>query len=350
MEGRAFGRHAIFENPVSTQTLVTGATGLLGSEIVRQLLAQGQSVRVLRRASSALDLLGESAAHVEHAFGDVTDPEAVAEAMQGISHVYHVAAWLGTNRPADVRHLMEVNVGGTRHVVNAALRHGVKRIVHTSSMAAFGRPDSSAGAPLLNEDAQWTPSRMNTPYAESKYLAELEIHRAIAEGLDATLVNPALVFGLGRTSENTMQIAWKVYTRALPAIPTGGTNVVDVRDVAAAHLVAMERGETGRRYFLGSQNLLWSDILGTLAHALGVKPPRFTVGPRVSLVLGALSEAVSAVTRTSPVLTRERARAASSFYHYDNARARTELGCTFRPFEETAQWMAEGIRTRTHSA
>lgn len=301
-------------------------------------------MRVLRRSTSALDLLGEAASRVEHAFGDVTDPEAVSEAMQGITHVYHAAAWLGTNRPADVRHLMDVNVGGTRHVVNAALRQGVTRIVHTSSMAAFGRPEKSAGAPLLNEDAQWTPSRMNTPYAESKYLAELEIHRGIAEGLDATLVNPALVFGLGRTSENTMQIAWKVYTRSLPAIPVGGTNVVDVRDVAAAHLVAMERGATGRRYFIGSQNLSWIDILTTLADALGVKPPRFVVGPRLSLVLGALSEAASAVTRTSPVLTRERARSASSFYHYDNARARTELGCTFRPFHETARWMAEHIQ------
>lgn len=322
-------------------TLVTGATGLLGSTLTRLLVERGAAVRILRRESSQTDLLGHAADAVEHVFGDVTDPATLTAAFEGVTHVYHTAAGLGTGRPSDRRTLHAVNVVGTRNVVDAALRADVRRLVHTSSMAAFGRPEASGAedAPL-DERSEWTASRLNGPYAESKYLSELEVQRGVAEGLDAVLVNPALIFGVGRPGENTVQIVEMVRDGRMPAVPTGGTNVVDVLDVADGHLRAMDYGHTGERYFLGSENLRWREIIGALAGALGVDPPRRTASPLASLALAVLAEGAARLTGTAPKLTRERARQTAAFYRYTNARAANDLGCTFRPFAETARRVA----------
>ncbi|HMB90121.1 MAG TPA: SDR family oxidoreductase [Rhodothermales bacterium] len=319
--------------------LVTGGTGFVGSEITRQLLAQGKAVRILRRSTSSLDLLGSAAHHVEQAVGDVTKPETLAPAMEGITHVYHTAASLGLDERRD--RLFQINVQGTANVVNAALEAGVTRLVHTSSIAALGRPERTDI--VLNESAEWHASRANTAYARSKHEAELEIHRGIAEGLDAVMVNPSLIFGVGRPGENTRRIAEKICDRKMPATPIGGTNVVDVRDVAAGHLLSMERGRTGERYFLGSENLLWRTIFATLARAFDVPPPRFTLPPGAALAFATLAETAAFLTRTTPLMTREMARQTARFYTYDNRKAITDLGCTFRPFEDTARHMAKHL-------
>lgn len=325
------------------RVLVTGATGFIGSEVTRQLVDAGADVRILRRERSRLDLLGDTSDRVEHAIGDVTQPDTVLAAMSGIEQVYHTAAYVGFGGRSDRRALYRVNVEGTAHVVDAALANGVRRLVHTSSMAAFGRPEQPDGG-VIDEESVWHRSRANSEYAASKYAAELEIYRGLAEGLEAVIVNPALVFGVGRPGENTRQIVDKVREGALPAVPAGGTNVVDVRDVAAGHLLAMERGRTGERYFLGSENLSWRTIIGLLARAYGTEPPRLTLPAGPALVLATLSEAFATVTRTRPLLTRETARSASRFYRYSNRKAVEELGCTFRPFEETARDIAAATR------
>ncbi|MEP0546585.1 MAG: SDR family oxidoreductase [Rhodothermales bacterium] len=318
--------------------LVTGATGFLGSVLVRQLLAEDEPVRILRRASSALDLLGDAADHVEHAVGDVTDAASVREAMRGVASVYHTAAFVGFGGASDADKLHAVNVAGTAHVVDAALAEGIGRLVLTSSQAAFGRAEKPTG--VIDETAVWVPSKTNTAYARSKHQAELEVHRGVAEGLDAVIVNPSMIFGPGRAGENTMEIVDKVRRGRMPAAPAGGTNVVDVEDVAAGHRAAMARGETGERYFLGSENLRWKTILDTLAEAFGVRGPRVVLPPPLALLAGTLSEAVAAVTRTRPTLTRETARISAHPFHYDNAKAREALGVTFRPFRATAERIA----------
>lgn len=324
------------------KTLVTGATGFLGSELTRQLVAEGADVRILRRATSRLDLLGEAVCRrVEHAVGDVTDIDSLHGAMAGVRRVYHAAAFVGFGGRRDRERLRRINVEGTANVVNTALAAGVERLVHTSSMAAFGRPEDACQP--IDETAEWRTSRANTAYAHSKYLAELEVFRGIAEGLDAVLVNPALIFGAGRPGENTTRIAERVRDGKLPVIPAGGTNVVDVVDVAMGHRRAMARGRTSERYFLGSENLTWRAIIDTLADAFGVSPPRWTLPPMPALVAGTLAEAAAFVTGGRPSLTREAARTASRFYRYDHRKAVDELGCSFRPFEETAQRIAQAL-------
>lgn len=318
--------------------LVTGATGFLGSVLVRQLLAEGEPVRILRRSTSSLDLLGDAADRVEHAVGDVTDAASVRAAMRGIEFVYHTAAFVGFGGKKDAARLHAVNVGGTANVVNAALIEGVRRLVLTSSQAALGRPETPAGP--IDETAEWSTSKANTAYARSKHEAELEVHRGIAEGLDAVIVNPAVIFGPGRVGENTTEIVDKVRRGRMPAAPSGGTNVVDVEDVAAGHRAAMAQGETGERYFLGAENLRWKEILDTLADAFGVAGPRLVLSPKVALAAGTLAEVAATLTRSRPTLTRETARISGRFYRYDNTKAREELGVTFRPFRSTAERIA----------
>lgn len=319
-------------------TVVTGATGFVGSALVRQLLAAGERVRILRRASSALDLLGDAADAVEHAIGDVTDPDAVYRAVDGAATVYHVAAVVAFGRRAQPR-LREVNVGGTATVVNAALAGGVGRLVHTSSIAALGRTERPTG--IIDEQTAWVPSRANTDYALSKRDAEREVLRGIAEGLDAVIVNPAVVFGPGRAGEGTFALAERVAAgRALT--PPGGTAVVDVEDVASGLRCAHAHGERGERYILAAENRLWADILGEIAEAAGAPRPR-TAPAALLTGAGALAEAWSALSRSEAALTRAQARNAAATYRYDASLARRDLGWTARPFAETARRTAAAL-------
>ncbi len=321
------------------KTLVTGATGLIGSAIVRMLVARGEDVRILRREQSPLGLLGENTERVEHVVGDVTDHFTLEEAVEGVDHVYHVAALIGTKRDFD--RMLRINVGGTAAIVDAALESGVRRLVHTSSIAALGRSEHPSG--VIDETAVWQESRANSAYAVSKHLSDLEVYRGIAEGLDAVMVNPSLVFGVGRAGQNTRLVIDRIRSRAIPGIPVGGNNVVDVLDVADGHLRAMERGRTGERYILGSENLMWKEIMETIADVFGVAPPRFRLHPSIATTVAAIVETLAFVFRFRPLITFENVRQAARVYRYSNEKAVRELGCTFRPFRETVERIAAAL-------
>lgn len=320
--------------------LVTGATGLVGSALVRHLLAENVPVRILRRASSRLDLLGEAAARVEHAEGDVTDVEAVREAVRGVDAVFHVAGVVALGAAAR-RRVWAVNARGTAHTVDAALAEGVVAFVHTSSIAALGRPDTPGGA--IDETAVWTRSRANTAYAESKRAGEREALRGAAEGMHTVVVNPALVFGPGRADEGTGAVVERLRRGGVPAAPPGGTATVDVEDVAAGLVAAWRRGVSGERYVLASESLLWTDLLATLADALGVRAPT-RVAPAWALwAAGAVAEAVEALGGPAASLSRDSARASAGVFTYSAAKAERDLGVAFRPFAETAARVAASV-------
>ncbi|GAB5518986.1 MAG: SDR family oxidoreductase [Rhodothermales bacterium] len=324
-----------------SHVLVTGTTGMVGSALTQRLVADGHTVRIFRRASSKLDLLGETQHAIEHALGDITNLLALDAAMDGIEQVYHTAGYVGFGGAKAQARLHAVNVKGTANVVDAALKASVQRVVHTSSVAALGR----TGDPnrIIDETSVWTPSPHNSAYARSKYEAELEMQRGIAEGLDAVLVNPSLIFGLTRPGENTQKIAEDVRDGKIPAIPAGATAVVDVLDVVDGLIRAMDSGKTGERYILASENLTWLRLLDAFADAFGTALPTRRLGLKGSMRLARVTEFVGRVTRTKPLITRETARQASSVYRYDSSKAREHLGCTFRPFTETAQRMAAAL-------
>ncbi|HEX7069175.1 MAG TPA: SDR family oxidoreductase [Rhodothermales bacterium] len=322
--------------------LVTGATGMIGSVLTRKLVESGADVRILHRRTSPLQMLGDVLPLVDRVEGDVTEPATLAAAMEGVDEVYHVAALIGYGSRRDWPRLRRINVEGTANVVNAALKAGVRRLVYTSSIAAIGRPDGDRIR--IDETVEWHVARSNTYYARSKHLAELEVQRGIAEGLDAVLVNPSIVFGVGRAGENTRLLLDQVRRGRMPAAPAGGTNFVDAEDAADGHIRAMERGRTGERYILGGENLLWREAFAIIAEEFGAAPPRFIIPPPLAMTVGVTMEALSLVLPLSRVVSRETARTSSRVYLYDNTRAREELGCTFRSFQETIQRIAEAMR------
>lgn len=239
--------------------LVTGSTGFIGGALCRALVEQGHTVRAFHRAGSSLRLIEDLP--VEHAVGDLTQPATLTPAMDGIEAVFHAAAWMSNN---ELGRLYAVTVEGTRAVLRAARQAGVRRLVHTSSVAALGVPPPGQVV-LMDETHTWNLRPEQYPYGYAKYLAELEVQKEVALGLDAVIVNPALVVGPGDVHRGSTSILLKVARGKVGVSMAGGLNVVHLRDVIAGHLKALESGRTGERYILGGQNLTHTEFLKTLA-------------------------------------------------------------------------------------
>lgn len=250
------------------QALVTGGTGFIGSHVVRALLAAGHQVRVLRRATSRLEAL-EGLAGYRAVVGDILDPASLEAAMAGCAWVFHVAAVSDYWRQ-DVGWLYRVNVEGTRNVLAAARRAGVQRLVFTSSAAAVGLREDGFPA---DESVTFNLSPAAFPYAHSKFLAEIEVLKAVIAGLDCVILNPAVVIGPGDVYQGSGSLLIEMLRRRVPAIPPGGVTLIDVRDVAAAHLAAAERGRVAERYLLGAVDLSYRVWLRLVADVVGVPPP-----------------------------------------------------------------------------
>lgn len=310
--------------------LVTGATGFLGHHVVRQLLAKGHHVRILRRRSSSTQLL--TGLSIETALGDVTDFPSVLAATQGREVVFHVAGHVSFWK--DDREIQtKINVQGTRNLVQAALQSKVRRLVHTSSIAAIGiPPEGQLGDETLAYN--WWPYRIN--YCNTKYLAELEIQRGVEAGLDAVIVNPATIFGAGDINLNAGALILQMKKGRVPFTIPGGCCTCDVEDVARGHLLALERGQKGERYVLGGENLTWREIMNQVAQVVGVDPPKRTLPAWAFSLLGRSQDLVSLFTHKAPPITRESALFGGINYFFSSEKARRELGYTFIPFQESA--------------
>jgi dihydroflavonol-4-reductase len=272
-------------------------------------------VVAFHRPASRLALL--DGLPVEHALGDLTRPETLAAAMRGVDAVFHVAAQLGDS--TDPQRFYAVTVAGTRAVLEAAQAAGADRLVHTSSVAALGVPEQPG---LMDENHTWNYPAGLWHYGYAKYLAELEVQKAVAAGLDAVIVNPSLVFGPGDLYRVSSSIVTRMARRPLPVSAPGGVNVVHVNDVVAGHLPALERGATGERYILGGENLSIADFLSAIAAVTGVTAPGMTLpGWLVRLVAGVLRRRLPF---SLPVSGEILAMAGRNFY-YDTAKSRREL-------------------------
>lgn len=260
-------------------TLVTGATGFLGSHVARQLLAAGDSVRVLVRRTSNLQALDGLAA--ERLEGDLNDSASLKRAVSGVRRVFHVAAdyRLWTRNPDEI---YETNVQGTRRLLEAAADAGVERFIYTSTVATIAVPQR--GPKLPNEETRARLDQMIGHYKRSKFLAEMEAMKAAASGVPVITVNPTAPVGPADWKPTpTGRIILDFLNGKMPAYVDTGLNLAPVEDVAAGHLLAADKGRIGERYILGARNMTLKQILEALAPIVGRPAPRLRLPHAIAL-------------------------------------------------------------------
>ena len=328
---------------------VTGGTGLIGSFLLRELRARGLEVRALHRGAVPIT----SAPGVEWVAGDLLDATLLASAISAeVTHVFHCAG-LVSYAPQDEDALLQVNMEGTAAVVDACLARPGIRLGYVSSVAALGQPAPPAtelapgAVQLVNEAATWDLGSSHPAYATSKYLAELEVWRGVAEGLSAVIVNPSVVLGPGdwhRSSTRLLRYAHdehRFYTKGL-------LNFVDVRDVVA-HLLRLTLDlpaqPKAERYILNAGTCPLGDFLRQVAEGFGRRPPSVAVPDWAAELIWRLEHGRAVLTGARPLITRDTARAGRQHIQYDAHKAQQATGLGFRPLAETIAWATQGLKT-----
>lgn len=313
---------------MAAKALVTGGTGFLGSAIVRELLANGEEVAVFRRASS--DLGNLQGLEVGYAIGDLTDFESLQRAMEGVDRVYHCAALYDFSGGYD--RYLAANVQGTKNVLRAAEQASVKRVVHTSTIAAVG--SAPKAGQTITEETIWNFGPLNSPYMTSKFIAEYEALRIGAErGLEVVVVNPAAPIGQCDSRPTpTGKIVLNLLKGRYPAVVPSAFPMVDVDDCAKHHRLAMEKGKAGHRYLSVAQTMDFVEMARVLSERVGSRMPLRM--PRLFLTMGCYGSWLlpQFLNRFTGI-----ARFPLRHFAYDCGKSERELGMTFRPMEDALE-------------
>ena len=314
--------------------LVTGATGLVGGNLVRALVARGRQVRILVRPTSQTAHLGDLKG-IARIVGDVTDADSLLPACDGVEHVYHCAA-LVSMWPRRASEMWQVNVAGTDNLIAAARHAGIRRLIHCSSVDAIGLPESDAPA---TEETPWNWDRLglDNAYSRTKLVAQEHVLEAARGDLDAVIVNPGMVLGAYDARPSSGELILGVAAGQGIGYPTGGNNVVDAADVASGMIAAAERGARGELYILGGENLDYRALLTRVAEVLDVSPPRIPLPYAVARVAGWAGDLYAAVTGTEPRITTQVARLGYVRHYYSPAKAVAQLGMSQTPLRETIE-------------
>ena len=328
--------------------LITGATGLVGSAIARRCLSDNHSVSALFRAGSDRSLLGDNASKINWIEGDILDIKSLEIAIEGIDFVIHAAA-IVSFVPRDRDIMYKVNREGTANVVNVCLKSGIQKLCYVSSIAALGRPDPrkivQGQDTVLDESQRWEDSPENSEYAKSKYLAELEVWRGIAEGLNAVIVNPTLVLGEGDWTKSSTQIFKYVYKQK-PFYTTGLANYVDVVDVAEIVYQLMLSDISGERFLLNGGSISYQNLFNTIADAMHKKRPSFRVGTGLSEVIWRIEKVRTWLLGTKPLITKETAQSGGRRITYNNTKIKKALRFNFQPLEKTVTRVSESLMSK----
>lgn len=326
-------------------TLVTGATGFVGSHVARQLVAAGGTVRALARPGSRRNALDGVA--VEWAEGDLRDEASLDRALKGVRRVFHVAAdyRLWAERPQEI---YENNVTGTKNMLAAALRSHVEKFIYTSTVATIAVP---RGAGLPDETNRTTVDEMIGNYKKSKLLAEQEALRAAHEGLPVVIVNPTTPVGPGDWKPTpTGRIILDFLLGRMPAYVDTGLNFVAVEDAARGHLLAAERGKVGERYLLGGENLTLKQVLDHLAEITGLRAPSRKIPHAIALLAALGDAAFSRITGREPRIQVEGVRIARHKMFVSDQKARRELGYTSAPVKDALRRAVDSYVTNGYAA
>jgi dihydroflavonol-4-reductase len=317
-------------------TLVTGAAGFLGSHVARQLVAHGDDVRVLVRASSSNRAIADLS--LEYVTGDLRDQASLARAMNGVQRVFHVAAdyRLWAKNPQDI---YDSNVGGTKNLLAAARQAGVEKLIYTSTVAtiAVDRPA------LPNEFTDAKLDEMVGHYKRSKWMAEQEVLQAAKDGLPVVVAMPTTPVGPWDWKPTpTGKIIVDFLNGKMPGYVETGLNFIAVEDCAAGHLLLAAKGKIGQRYLLGAENLTLKQVLDSLAQLTGLPAPKFKIPHALALGVAYAETAFSRLIGREPQIPVEGVRIAQHLMFVDCTRAQRELGFRAEPvsaaFERSVRW------------
>ena len=328
---------------------VTGATGFLGSHVARVLAAQGAELRLLVRPTS--DLRNIEDLNAERALGDLRDPASIERAVAGCEVVFHVAAdyrlWV-----RDPEQMYRSNVEGTRTLLVAAQKAGVRRVVYTSSVATMGfTSNSHADGRMTDENSPVSLADMIGHYKRSKFMAEQVAFEAARAGTDVVVVNPTTPIGERDVKPTpTGQIVLDFLKRKFPAYVETGLNLVDATECARGHLLALEKGKTGERYILGGENLTLKQILDRLATITGLKSPSVKLPYVFAFATGVVDELVTGrLLRREPRATIDAVRMGRKMMFVSSAKAERQFGWRTVPVDGALRRSVEWFRTNGYA-
>ncbi|MDD5311934.1 MAG: NAD-dependent epimerase/dehydratase family protein [Dehalococcoidia bacterium] len=324
---------------------VTGATGFVGSALVRELLKDGKEVKVLIRKSS--DTRSIDGLDVEKAYGDIRDKDSVKAALQGCDTLYQTAALYELWGPSR-KDFYDVNVEGTKIALEAALEHGLEKVVYTSSVVTLGGHGKDHPA---KENAHFNVQKIAPLYYTTKYLGEIEALKMAQKGLPVVIVNPALVIGVRDIKPTPSgRIILDVINRRTPGYTDGGFNVVDVEDVARGHILAAQKGRVGEKYILGNANMSLLEFYELISDVSEIQFPRVKYPYPAVLCMTYLYQFIASITKKPPVLTPPTARVNKLYWYFDSSKAIKELGLPQtsirNTMEKAVNWFKEAGYTK----
>jgi dihydroflavonol-4-reductase len=326
------------------KAFVTGATGFIGASIVRELLKDGCQVRALARPGS--DRRNLEGLDIEIWEGDLSDRGSLIKGLTGCQTLFHAAAdyRLWTRSPAA---MYEVNVGGTRTVLAAALAAGIEKVVYTSSVGTLGNPgDGTPG----NERTPVDFSQMVGDYKKSKFLAERAAEEFLAKGLPLVIVNPSTPVGPRDIKPTpTGKIIVDYLNHRMPAYLDTGLNLLDVETCARGHILAAQKGRIGEKYILGNENLTLAAIFGMLSQITGLKAPLVKLPYLPILWAAYANQALSSLTGKEPLIPLAGVQMAAKFMFFDSSKAVTELGLPLTPVKESLERAVSWFRSHDYA-
>ena len=269
-------------------------------------------------------------------FIDLLESLAVYDLIEGYDYVFHGAAMVSFD-PGDRKRMYRINVEGTANIVNACLEHGVKRLIHISSIAALGRDKKDH---VINENTEWSDSNLNNDYGKSKMLSELEVWRGYGEGLDVVIGNPALVIGSGDWNRSSLQVFDRI-SKGIYFYPSGGNGIVDVRDVVDGLISMAHLDQGGQRFILSAENHSYKDFFTTIAKVMNVSTPKMSIPGWMKIVIPPLERVRAFILRRPPIITRSSLRSISHYSRYDNSRSVEKLGLSYRSIDQSIKESVE---------
>jgi len=315
--------------------LVTGGTGFLGSTLLQYLIDEGHSVIALKRSTSIIPDPLKSSSLIQWVDAEITDYFALEDIIPKVDQVYHCAAKVSYQKE-DAAEIMDTNVEGTKHIVNLCLEHQ-KRLLHVSSIAALGI--SKKGLPVTEND-KWEFNPKISKYSLAKYESEMEVWRGVAEGLDAVIVNPSVIMGIG-WSEKGSRAIFNMVNKGNKIYPLGSVGIVDVTDVAKIMILLMNSEISGERFILNAENISNQDLLTKISELMNKPAPHIKATSLMLSVAWRLAKLGALISGKKPALTKESARAANSKLQYDNSKIKETLGYTFKTLDQTLREVCE---------